>query len=144
MNRKSRNPRKHSKKVFPIKIPPIKEKLHKQTNKFFLNLSSTDRLSYSVQRNLKNTIKTIDNISYEIKINDKWEWVDRYDDHGGSGLLHRHFRILLKNNSDIQSAINIKKYKNKDHELTWCCKEIKRNYLNWRHKLLKNQGLDLY
>lgn len=76
--------------------------------------------------------------------NGQWEWVVRYDDHGGTGLLHRHFRISLTDNSQVESTAGIKRYKNKDYELTWVCNDIKRNYLTFRSKFLKNMGLDLY
>ena len=139
--------RKHI-KFFPIIKRPTernKEQLRKSTGNFPLNTAQTDRISFSVLRNDKNRIRVIENIWYEINIDGKWEWVVRYDDHGGSGPLHRHYRISLKDNKEIDSAIEVKRFKkNKDHELTWCCKDIGTNYLDFRRKFLKNNGLDLY
>ncbi|OGE19744.1 hypothetical protein A3J21_01105 [Candidatus Daviesbacteria bacterium RIFCSPLOWO2_02_FULL_43_11] len=136
--------RKHSKNILPLKKPIIKETLCTQTSNFALNTAQLDRISFSVLRNSKQELRKIENISYEINIDGHWEWVIRYDDHGGLGSLHRHIRISLKDNSDVESAAGIKKYKNKNHELTWVCKDIKRNYLIFRRKFLKNNGLDLY
>src|SRR3989338_5631922 len=111
--------RKHIKIVVPDIIPSIKEVLHTQTGKVPLNKTLQDRISFSVLRNYKNNIRKIENISYELQIDGKWEWVVRYDDHGGSGLLHRHTRISLTDQSDIQSYSGIRKYNNKDFQLTW-------------------------
>lgn len=136
--------RKHRKNILPLKKPSLKENLHPQTGSIPLNIAQTDRISFSVLKNEKNNLRKIENISYEISIHDKWEWVIRYDDHGGSGFLHRHIRISLKDNSAVESADGIRRYKNKDYELTWVCDDIKRNYLMFRKKFLKNSGLDLY
>lgn len=136
--------RRHFKNIFPLKKPKIKENLHTQTGNIPLNKAQADRISFSVLRNEKNNIRKIENISYEINIDDDWVWVVRYDDHGGTGSLHRHIRISLKDDSNVESTIGIKKYKNKDYELTWVCNDIKRNYLIFRKQFRKNSGLDLY
>lgn len=136
--------RKHIKVIYPIEPPILKEDLHKQIGNVPLSTVQTDRISFSVLRNNKNRLRKIENISYEIFIKDKWEWIVRYDDHGGNGPLHRHFRVSLKDESVVESTAGIKKYKNKDHELTWVCNDIKRNYLIYRSKFLKSIGLDLY
>ena len=136
--------RKHFKRILPLKKPAPKEDLYTQIGNILLNMAQTDRISFSVLRNNKNKLRKIENISYEIRIKDKWEWIVRYDDHGGKGLLHRHYRVSLTENQEIESSAGIKRYKNKDYELTWVCKDIKRNYLIFRTKFLKNMGLDLY
>lgn len=131
-------------RIPPLKVPAVKETLHTHSSNFHLNTAQQDRISFSVLRNDNNKLRKIENISYEININDNWEWVVRYDDHGGAGSLHRHIRVSLKDNSEVQSTDGIKKYKNKDFELTWVCDDIKRNYLDFRRKFLKNSGVDLY
>lgn len=136
--------RKHFKKIYPIKKPVIRETLHTKSGNIPLNIAQTDRISFSVLRNEQNRLRKIENISYEINIKDRWEWVVRYDDHGSKGFLHRHFRVSLTDDREIESSAGIKRYKNKDHELTWVCKDIKKNYLIFRSKFLKNMGLDLY
>ncbi len=136
--------RKHVKQIVPIEKPILKEDLRSQTRNVLLNVSLKDRISFSVLRNNRNKIRKIENISYEISIDGKWEWVVRYDDHGGSGSLHRHYRVDLTDTKIIESATGIKKYKNKDYELTWVCNDIKRNYMVFRERFLKNCGLDRY
>lgn len=136
--------RKHIKMIYPIDPPPLKEVLHKQRANVPLSIAQTDRISFSVLRNEDNRLRKIENISYEINIRDKWEWIVRYDDHGGNGPLHRHFRISLDDERVVESTAGIKKYKSKDYELTWVCKDIKRNYPIYRSKFLKRMGLDLY
>lgn len=136
--------RKHFKNIYPLKKPLPKELMHTHASNIPLNKAQTDRISFSVLRNEKNNLRKIENISYEINIEDRWEWVVRYDDHGGTGSLHRHFRISLKDDSVIESSAGIRKYKNKDYELAWVCNDIRRNYLIYRSKFLKSSGLDLY
>jgi hypothetical protein len=136
--------RKHIRTVFLVNPPALKEALHKQKGNVPLSVTQADRISFSVLRNENNKLRKIENISYEIYVQDNWEWIVRYDDHGGNGCLHRHFRVSLKDESIIESNAGIKKYNNKDHELTWVCKDIKRNYLIYRSKFLGNMGLDLY
>lgn len=136
--------RKHVRKVIPIKRPQIKEDLYTKKGNIPLNIAQTDRISFSVLRNNKKRIRKIENISYEINIEGKWEWVVRYDDHGGQGSLHRHFRISLKDNRDVESSIGVKTLRNKGDQLTWVCKDIKNNYLALREEFLKNIGLDIY
>ena len=133
-----RKKRKYFKKV------PIKEALYTQGGSIPLNINQSDRISFSVLRDEKNRIMKIENISYEMSIKAKWEWVVRYDDHGGKGQLHRHYRLSLEDYSDVISMAGIRKYRNKDYELTWICKDIKRKYLIYRSKLLKKMKLDLY
>lgn len=120
-------------KKFPVK----KEKLREHKSSFPLNTAITDRVTFSVLRNEQNSIKKIEIVSYEMNIDGKWEWVVRYDDHDGAGPLHRHVRINLESEKSIASTDGVRKYKNKDHELAWVCKDIKRNYLIFRKKFLK-------
>lgn len=136
--------RKHTKKDALITKFNLKESLYTQKGSVPLNIAQTDRISFSVLRDDKKKLRKIENISYEININGHWEWIVRYDDHGARGPLHRHFRISLQDESIIESLSGIKKYKDKDHELTWVCEDIKKNYLVFRSNFLKNIGLDLY
>jgi len=136
--------RKHFKGNLPLEKPPLKENLHIQKGNIPLNTARSDRISFSVLRNERNNIREIENISYEIYVGDNWEWVVRYDDHSGRGFLHRHYRISLNDKSEVESSAGIRRYKSKDHELTWVCNDIKRNYLIFRAKFLKNSKLDLY
>ncbi len=136
--------RKHSKIIFRLEKPISKEVLHTKSGDFPLNTAGGDRISFSVLKNEKNNIRKIENVSFEINIDNNWEWVVRYDDHGGGGSLHRHIRISLKDDSSIESLSGIKKYINKDFELTWIIDDIKRNYMVFRKNFLKEEGLDLY
>lgn len=140
----SKRIRKHSKRIYILKKQKLIETLYAKTGSIFLNKTQEDRISFSVLKNEKNNLRKIENVSYEIYVHDKWEWVVRYDDHGGLGSLHRHVRISLSDDSNVESADRIKKYKYKNLELTWVIEEIKRDYLMRRLKFLKNSGLDLY
>ena len=109
-----------------------------------LNVVQEDRISFSVLRNDKNEIRKIENISYEINYKNRWEWIVRFDDHGGAGKLHAHFRISLNDQREVDSNIPIPSKFNKNEELTWVCEEIKHNYIKYREELLKKEGVDLY
>lgn len=136
--------RKHSRFILPIKIPPIKEVLRAHKGNVPLNVAQADRISFSILSNEDYRVRKIENISYEISIENKWEWVVRYDDHDGKGDLHRHYRVSLEDETEIESTAGIKKYKSKDLEFKWVFRDIKRNYLQFRRRFLKNLGLDLY
>ncbi len=136
--------KRRRKKILILTKPVVPEKLITLSRSIPLNAAQQDRISFSVLRNVKNKLRKIENISYEINIDGNWEWVVRYDDHGGKGSLHKHYRVSLKDNSEVESSTGIKKYKNKDYELTWVCKDIKHNHQTYRSKFLKAQGLDLY
>lgn len=136
--------RKHVKFVLPLKKPKQKEELYTHSVHIPLNIAQTDRISFSVLRNNKNKIRKVENISFEISVHDKWEWVVRYDDHGGIGLLHRHYRLSLEDHSEIESSTGINERIDKNNALTWVCADIRRNYLRFRTKFLKSLGLDLY
>lgn len=138
------------KKHVPMQIMPvrrrkiIKSRLSKHTGIVPLNVANLDRIVFVVSRDEKNNIRVVDNIRYEININDKWEWVVRFDDHAGEGSLHKHYRVDLKSDRQILSKAQAKKYKNKNHELTWVCRDFRKNHQIYRKKFLTNCGLDLY
>lgn len=136
--------KRHHRSPLIIKKPKVKENLHSQKGSIPLNKAQEDRISFSILKNDKNQVRKIENISYEINIEGKWEEVVRYDDHGGQGFRHRHHRVSLQDKREVESTIGIKKYRDKKHALTWVCNEIKRNYLAFRMKFRKNSKLDLY
>lgn len=137
--------RKHFKNILPIKKPVIKEVLRTRKGNIPLNIAQTDRISFSVLRNDKNKLRKIENISYEIYIEDRWEWVVRYDDHGGLGTLHRHDRVSLRDQSEVESEFEFEtRFNNKNEELSWVCNDIQDNYLEYREKILRNIDVDLY
>lgn len=65
--------RKHIKRIIFQKKPPQKEVLHPHAGNVPLNIVLQDRISFSVLRSESNHIKKIENISYEINIDGKWE-----------------------------------------------------------------------
>lgn len=136
--------RKHIPKVLPLKKPLQKENLNTWSGDVPLNVAKSDRISFSVLINEKRNIRKIENISYDILIENEWVWIIRFDDHGGVGLLHKHTKITLNDERDIESYEGVKKSKSKRKQFNWAFKDIKRNYLIYRSKFLKNSELDLY
>lgn len=134
--------RRHSGKIRTKEKLSYKEKSFPQKGSFILNNSQGDRISFSALKDGQNKIIKAENISYEIDIDSKWVCIVRYDDHGGTGLLHRHNKVSLTDDREIQSAIGTRRGNKND--LTWACDDIKSNYLAFRSDFLKNNGLDLY
>ncbi|MEK7502243.1 MAG: hypothetical protein AAB609_01845 [Patescibacteria group bacterium] len=135
---------KHIPKILPLKKPLQKENLKTWSGDVPLNIAKYDRISFSVLINEKRNIRKIENISYDILIENEWVWIIRFDDHGGVGLFHKHTKITLNDERDIESYEGVKKSKSKRKQFNWAFKDIKRNYLIYRSKFLKNSGLDLY
>lgn len=137
--------RKHVRRIsLPVIKLKIREKLRRQRKNFPIDVSLNNRISFSVLRNKNNQVIIIENISYEILVGNKWEWVVRYDDHGGIGLIHRHVRLNLNSSQEVESNLNMPKQDNKTDELTWVCKEIKGSFLKFRMEILKNSKPDLF
>lgn len=126
-------------------LPPIIEIEPKKDNfgGFSLNPNNSDRISFNRETDTKGTIK-ISNVSYEIKIDEEWIWIVRYDDHGGKGALHRHERINLESDIDVLIADGVKRKGTKKKLYDWAIADIKKNYLIYRMRFLKRIGIDLY
>lgn len=61
-----------------------------------LNKALTDRVGFTVKRDSRGHLQKIDRITYETVINGRWEWIFRFDDHGGTGVVHGHRRVSLR------------------------------------------------
>lgn len=140
----ARRIRKHIPRVLPLKKPLKKEDLTTFSGDVPLNIAKSDRISFSALMTKKREIRKIENVSYDILIEDKWINIVRFDDHGGIGVLHKHTKIALNDERDIESYEGIKKSESKIKQFNWAFKDIKRNYLSYRSKFLKNSRLDLY
>lgn len=136
--------RKHIVKNVLLKKPVPKEELTTWNGNIPLNIAKYDRISFSVLINKRREVRKIENISYDILIDDRWVNVLRYDDHGGIGLLHKHTKVAINDTREIESSEGIKRSPNKQTQFRWAFKDIKRNYLNYRTKFLKNSNIDLY
>jgi hypothetical protein len=122
----------------------VKKSTITRGGQFPLNPGQTDRISFTAELGDNNEITKISNVSYEITMEEEWEWIVRYDDHGGREGLHRHQRISLKDQSDFKLPKEIKVTGSKQELLNWAISDIKRNYIAFRQKFLKRNGLDLY
>ncbi len=136
--------RKHIPKILPLKKPLQKENLNTWSGDVPMNIAKSDRISFSVLINEKHNIRKIENISYDILIDEKWINIVRFDDHGGKGHLHKHTKISMNDEKTIDSSQGVKQSRSKRKLFNWAFKDIKRNYLIYRSKFLKNSGLDLY
>lgn len=128
-------------KHLPRKASEISEKLFKKTKTIYLNTVRLDRISFSVLQNSRREIKRIENVSYDININDEWIGIVRYDDHDGKGILHRHSRLSIERRDEVVESLYWLTG-DKNHHLTQICDEIREGYQNLKDKFLKNSGLD--
>lgn len=141
--------RKFKKHKFPqltLVKPPLKEEINTWNGNFPLNRANLDRISFSVWRNKNGIIRKIENISYDIFVVsiDDWITLVRYDDHGGTGRLHKHINFALNNEREIITSDWVTKTTNKNKQFGWVYKDIKNNYSSYRKKFCKNSGIDLY
>lgn len=136
---------KHIKRPLPLTIPKLSEKTEKREGEFPLYKSNTDKLHWCIEISLKgNTVKIAD-ITFLIFVNDEWQWVVRYDDHGGDGLLHKHERLSLNDDSETTLSLPIRKNGNKKKLTEWAIDDIRKNYINYRRVFLKrNKVAALY
>jgi hypothetical protein len=141
--------RKFKKRKFPaltLILPPQKEALFPWNGYIPLNNANLDRISFSVDRNKDGKILKIENISYDIFITARDEWVNviRYDDHGGTGILHKHITVALESDQEIVVSDWITKTKSKKKQFNWATRDIKNSYLAYRQKFCKSSSIDLY
>jgi hypothetical protein len=101
-----------------------KEELSVVNGQFPLNPNNSDRLSFSAVVDVKNIITIINNVSYEMSFEKQWEWIIRYDDHGGIEAFHRHERLYLEDDSNLQIN-NIIEHSTKQKLLEWSINDIK-------------------
>lgn len=107
------------------------------------NLSDTDKITYTRGVDSKDTIVEVINVSYEIKINDLWMTIWRYDSE--HGYLHCHMRISIQNPSEIATTARVIKKGTPHTWFTWAINDILRNYLTYRKgfmnrsKMIDNQ-----
>ena len=116
---------KHIPKILPLKKPLQKENLKTWSGDVPLNIAKYDRISFSVLINEKRNIRKIENISYDILIENEWVWIIRFDDHGGVGLFHKHTKITLNDERDIESYEGVKKSKVRESSLIGHLKILK-------------------
>lgn len=107
-------------------------------------LGETDRITYVYEIDSSGNCTKVNNVSYEIKIEQKWYLVSRYD--SIHGFLHCHMRTSTKDHAEIlldRSSV-IKKGHPKDW-LTWAIKDFRLNFFEYRKGFLKRSKIaELY
>lgn len=106
-----------------------------------LNKALTDRIGFTLKKDKKGIVVKIDRITYETLINNKWEWIFRFDDHGGFGPIHGHLRVSLKNDAAIEVNDGIKKCKDKNAYISWIYKFFRKQYIDIRRRFIKENKL---
>lgn len=73
----------------------FKRRLTAKTNPAEIYLSGVDRIFHAGVIDKNGDLVEVTNVSYEIKLNDKWVTIVRYD--SAHGYLHRHKRSEISN-----------------------------------------------
>ncbi len=125
-----------------MKSKKIKKHSKAVEGQFPLNPSNSDRLTFNATFDDK--VFIISNVSYEMLFDQRWEWIIRYDDHGGTEDFHRHERYCLEDESDFPSSNIFVPDITKKKLFEWAINDIKRNYMIYRTKFCKRNSIDLY
>lgn len=110
---------------------------------FPLNSNNSDRISFKADFNQNKEATTINNVSYEMLYEQRWEWIIRYDDHGGSSDFHFHERYSFDDESSFQ-ILSAKPQGSKKKSFEWAISDIRKNYLGYRLRFCERNRIDLY
>ena len=102
-------------------------------------LAEHDRITYLYKRDRDNTIYEVTNVSYEIRIENVWVTIIRYDSF--HGFLHKHILVSLENPTDTPTDVDIDKQGDHAEWLTWAINDIKKNFSNYKLEFLKRSGI---
>lgn len=97
-------------------------------------LTETDRITYVYAITDNRKIVNVVNVSYDLKVNDKWVTVVRYDSE--HGYLHRHDRI--KNSEvEVTTIFGVIKKGDASEWLTWAVNDIIKKNQDYKTGFLK-------
>lgn len=102
-------------------------------------LSNSDRITRVsfIDRNRK--VLEVTNVSYEIKIDDEWMTIIRYD--SSHGFLHRHTRFSLDDSVEVVERENVKQKGGPDSWYTWAIEDIQHRFLEYRTRFAKRSNI---
>ena len=103
------------------------------------NLSDTDKITYTKAVDQNNNILEVVNVSYEVRINEEWMTIWRYDSE--HGYLNCHMRVSLSNTAETVTTASVKKKGTPHGWFTWAIDNIKKNYLNYRRGFFKRSKI---
>ena len=132
---------KSKKKKYAYKLAKKKEESFLLTKKSDQLLTTTDRLIYIYVIDTK-TNKTIEvvNVSYEIKIEENWFTIQRYD--SAHGYLHRHSRVSLDDEKETTTRESVKQKGDPKRWLTWAINDIQNNFFEYRRLFFKRNNVN--
>lgn len=99
-----------------------------------------DRITYVYELDQKGMYIRVDNVSYEIKIDESWYLVSRYD--SIHGYLHCHITVSTKNKQEVlYEKPHIIKKGDPKRWLTWAIKDFQTNFFKYRTGFLKRSNI---
>lgn len=102
-------------------------------------LSSLDRITRISSIDKNKSVVDIINVSYEIKYDEKWITIVRYD--SAHGYLHRHKRISINDTGETVDREGVKTKGNPHVWYTWAIKDIQKRFLEYRREFAKRSNI---
>ena len=102
-------------------------------------LSEYDRITHLVYVDENRKILEVVNISYEILLEDQWVTITRFDSH--HGYLHRHTRISLEDETEIEDSVGVKRRGNPHLWYTWAIRDIKKRFIEYRMRFARRSKI---
>jgi hypothetical protein len=128
------------KKKYAHKVAKKKKESFLVTKKSDQLLTTTERLIYIyiIDTNTNKTIEVV-NVSYEIKIEEDWITIIRFD--SAHGYLHRHSRVSLDDEKETTTRDSVKRKGDPKRWLTWAIQDIQKNFIEYRRLFFKRSKI---
>lgn len=104
-----------------------------------IRLSDYDKITHLAYMDKSRKISEVVNVSYEILLEGMWLTIVRFDSH--HGYLHRHTRISLKDETEVEDTVGVKKKGMPDLWYTWAIQDITKNYISYRASFTKRSKI---
>lgn len=115
------------------------EKEHIKTIPKEIYLTSMDRITHISLKDKDGNITEVINVSYEINFDNMWVTLLRFDSH--HGYLHRHTRISLNDEGEVEDTVGVKRKGNPHLWYTWAIQNIKKRFIEYRTNFVKRSKI---
>lgn len=105
-------------------------------------LSHVDKIVWVYKTNNDLEIVEITSVSYVTKIKKKNYTVIYYDNSHG-GVMHRHQRVSVADESDSPVLLHVTKKGHQGKLMHWAIKDIQRNWYFYKRNFFKRSGLKI-
>ncbi|HVZ11661.1 MAG TPA: hypothetical protein VG965_01400 [Patescibacteria group bacterium] len=127
------------KKLKRIKVNKYVPKPTEETETKEIIITDSDKILYIFKRDKAGKYTEVVNVSFIARINEEWIPVVRYD--STHGYLHRHKRILIKNELETTDTNGVKKKGGHHTWLTWALNDLRKNFGEYRRLIFKRSKM---